>query len=203
MNNEEVIGDDESTVDGVDQKDKVSYEAYKRLLSQRKSDQEKLKSAEERLKELDNLKEEKLRSEGNWKALLDAREQKLAEYQEQLENERKSRRDYEEQFIEAAKLNKFQDALGGKLKHEDYFNLVDTSKIAVDPQTGKIDRESVSKYASEWLKAHKELVQFSKPKINDNAPRPDGSAMSEKVKKMTPAELADYIKSQASAGKLK
>lgn len=204
---EEVIGDD--VVDSVGKSnDVVSHETYKRLLAQRKADREKLRSLEEKAKTLSileeekaKLTEEKLKTEGNWKALLEAREAKIQELSEKYQavNQEKSR--YEQQFVEASKLQAFEDALGGKLKHREYYNLVDTSAIALDPESGAIDKESLKKYADKFLKEHKELVAFSKPQIDSRAPKSVGTQKSG-VDKMTPAELREFIKQQALAGKI-
>lgn len=204
---EEVISDDK--VDSVDKSnDVVSHETYKRLLAQRKADQEKLKSLEEKAKTLSileeekaKLAEEKLKADGNWKALLDAREAKIQELNEKYQSVTQEKSRYEQQFVEASKLQAFMDALGGKLKHREYYNLVDTSAIALDPESGAIDKESLKKYADKFLKEHKELVAFSKPQIDSRAPKSVG-AQSSGVDKMTPDELREYIKQQALAGKI-
>ena len=84
---EEVISDDTAAVDSVGKSnDVVKYETYQRLLAQRKADQARMQSLEEKAKALEvleaekaKLHEEKLKAEGNWKALLDAREAKISE----------------------------------------------------------------------------------------------------------------------------
>jgi len=204
---EEVIGDDR--VDSVDKSnDVVSHETYKRLLAQRKADQEKMRSLEEKAKTLSvleeekaKLAEEKLKADGNWKALLDAREAKIQELSEKYNSVTQEKSRYEQQFVEATKLQAFNDTLGGKLKHREYYNLVDTSAIALDPETGAIDKESLKKYADKFLKEHKELVAFSKPQIDSRAPKSVGTQKAG-VDKMTPDELREYIKQQALAGKI-
>lgn len=203
MSEETIVSDDQKDLDSVEKKDAVAYETYKRLVAQRKADQEKLKAQEERLKKLDEieaekqrLEEDKLKTDGNWKALLESREEKLKTLEEELNQTKSKVEQYNTQFVEAAKLQALTDALGGTLKHPSYFNLVDTDKILTNPETGEIDGESVKKYASSFLQEHKELIAFSKPKMPDGAPKPTGTLSYDEwtqLAKTNPAEARKRI----------
>lgn len=191
----------------IEKKDVVAFETHQRLLAQRKADQEKLKEAQAKLDKIEEkeaelerkrqeLEEQKLKDEGNWKALLEAREAKLAEFQSR-ESELVSKVSmFEQQFQEAAKLQALQDALGGKFKHKSYYNLVDTDRIITNPETGQIDQDSVKAYADTFLKEHKELIAFNKPQINDRAPGQAGSLTYEEwlvLAKTDPAKAREKI----------
>jgi hypothetical protein len=199
---EDIVSDDKKNDDGViEKKDVVAYETYQRLLDQRKADQAKLKTFEEKEAELERqrkeLEESKLKDEGNWKALLEAREEKLIELANQKTEYENKVLMFEQQFQEAAKLQALQEAIGGKFKHKSYYNLVDTDKIIVNPESGEIDQDSVKKYADSFLKEHKELIAFSKPPVNDRAPGQSGSMTYEEwlvLAKTDPKKAKEKIK---------
>jgi vacuolar-type H+-ATPase subunit I/STV1 len=181
MEDDKVISDDNQvdSVDEVKEGEKVDYKTFKRLLAQRKADSEKFEALEKELNsfksEKQKIEEEKLKAEGNWKELLESREKSLQELQEKLQEKDQEVKTYETHIQEATKLQSLQDALGGKFKKPEYMNLVDTSKIAIDPDTGNVDQTSLKSYADHFLKEHKELLNLSKPQINDNAPHHTGS----------------------------
>jgi len=199
---EDIVSDDKKNDDGViEKKDVVAYETYQRLLDQRKADQAKLKTFEEKEAELEKqrkeLEESKLKDEGNWKALLEAREEKLIELANQKTEYENKVLMFEQQFQEAAKLQALQEAIGGKFKHKSYYNLVDTDKIIVNPESGEIDQDSVKKYADSFLKEHKELIAFSKPQVHDRAPGQSGSMTYEEwlvLAKTDPKKAKEKIK---------
>ena len=174
MEGGKVISDDDQKIDSVDDGEKVSESWKNRILAQRKADQEKIREMNEKLESFESekkkIEEEKLKQEGNWKELLESRERTLQELQDKLNEKDEAVKSYETHLQEAKKLQGLQDALGGKFRKPEYMNLVDTSKIAVDPDTGNVDQSSLKSYADHFLKEHKELIQFNKPQINDNAP---------------------------------
>jgi hypothetical protein len=161
--------------DDAKKKDVVSYETHQELLGQRKKDQEKLKALEAKLKEIESKdsteREKKLKDEGNFKALLEDREKELAKLREQNEELQKSVHTFEETLTTTKKFNAFNRAIGGKLKNEDYYKFVDTSKIAIDAETGKVDESSVKNYAKNFVEKHRELVDVNGGKLPDEAAR--------------------------------
>jgi hypothetical protein len=168
---------DQSSASGSDAKtkDTVSYETYQELLGQRKKDQEKLKALEAKFKEIEGKdaadREKKLKDEGNFKALLEDREKELAALREQNVELTKSVQTFEETIASTKKFNAFNRAIGGRLKSEEYYKFVDTSKIALDPETGKVDESSVKSYAQTFVEKHKELVDSAGARLPDQAPR--------------------------------
>lgn len=175
MNQDQVSNEDQSN-DGIvdNSKDVVSHESHKKLLAQRKADQEKLRAMQTRLQELESkeadiakkeaeLAEQKLKDEGNWKALLEAREARAAKLEEQVKTLAEVNKGYEDKFTNAVKLNAFKDAIGGTLRKNEYYSFVDTSKIALDPETGVVDDKSLKLYANDFVNQFKELIAFKNP----------------------------------------
>lgn len=172
MNEDQVRNEDQSN-DGIvdNSKDVVSHESHKKLLAQRKADQEKLKAMQARLQDLESkeadlakkeadLAEQKLKDEGNWKALLEAREVRAAKLEEQVKTLAEVNKGYEDKFTNAVKLNAFKDAIGGTLRKNEYYSFVDTNKIALDPETGVVDDKSLKLYANDFVNQFKELINF-------------------------------------------
>lgn len=190
-------------------KDVVSHESFQKLLNQRKADKAKLKDAEEKLKTLEakekeiadkeaKIAEEKLKEDGNWKALLESREKELADLKAEKENLSESVKGFEKKFTDAHKLNAFKEAIGGTLKKDSYYTFVDTSKIALDPKTGVIDEKSLKSYANDFVTEHKELIQFkSGAKLPGDAPKHTGSLSYDewlKLAKTNPKEARERQK---------
>ena len=181
MNEDQVRNEDQSD-DGIvdNSKDVVSHESHKKLLAQRKADQEKLRAMQTRLQELEakeadiakkesELEEIKLKSEGNWKALLESRESALKKLEEKNTELLGITKGYEKKYTDAYKINAFKDAIGGDLKLPDYYSFVDTEKMAIDPETGAIDVDSVKNYANEFVSKYKDLISFKKGKLPGEA----------------------------------
>lgn len=130
----------------------VAYDTYKKAMDDLKETQRKLKEIEGKTQaEI----EAKLKEQGDWKALAESREQKVKDLEAKLNGT-------ETAITDSIKLNAFQKHLGGKLKSEKYFDFVDTSKIAINPETKRVDEESVKSVVAEFLKEHTHLVDFGK-----------------------------------------
>lgn len=165
--------------------DKVAYETYQKVLAERKKDQAKARELEAKLKELSEfkssveqerqkIKEQKLEEEGNWKALLEQRDNRLKEYEEKLNEYKSKNQSYEKNINDMIKLSAFDRALGGKLKKDEYYSFVDTDKIVINPETNQVDMDSLKNYANEFQNEHKELIDYKRSKLPTDAP--SGSA---------------------------
>lgn len=188
----------EESNDGIvnkDKKDVVSHESFQTLLRQRKADQEKLRATEERLKRLDELEakeaslvEQKHKDDGNWKALLESRESKLKDLETRNSELNGLVKGYEDKFTNAHKINAFKSAIGGSLKQKEYYSFVDVSKIALDPETGVIDDESLKNYANEFTNKFKDLIAFKTRKLPTEAGMTSMN-VGKKIENMTTTEL--------------
>jgi predicted RNase H-like nuclease (RuvC/YqgF family) len=172
---------DPSVSDG-DKKDVVDYATHKKLLDQRKSDQKKLKDLEDKLSSFEksqkDLKDKEDLDKGNYKTLLEDREKTIKTLADEINGLKTKVGSYESQITDAKKLSAFRKQIGGDLKKSQYYDFVDTDKIPLDPETGKIDEKALESYANEFIKEFKDLVKFEKTtKLPDDAGKP-GSSLS-------------------------
>lgn len=186
---------DAGSKEGKDDKSSVSYETHQTLLTQRKQDQAKLKDLETELNSFREAEkkraEEKLASEGNYKALLDSREQEIKTLKEEVTSLTGKIGSYEETFVETKKFNALFKELGATLKHKDYYHLVDLNKIAIDPETKEVDAKTLKAFAADFVKEHKELLNFGTGKMPGGAPQAASSISYDewlKLAKTNPAE---------------
>jgi len=202
---DQVSDQDQSSVSDGDAGNESNDAKFKKLLGQRKADQEKLKELQSKLgtfeSEKRKLEEEKMKHEGNFKALLDSREKELQELSSKLKDYESKVVSYEETFINQKKINAFHQAIGGKLKDQEYYDLFKADKIALDDE-GNIDEKSLKQYASEFINKHKSLIDFKTGKMPDGAAKVTGSKDQTAIESMTPAQLEQLIKDRAAKGLL-
>lgn len=176
-------------VSDVTPKNSVSYDTYKRVLEQRKKDQADKELLAARLAEFEaeksRIEEEKARQEGNWKSLVESRDLRLKQLEEERNQAMAKAAAHEETLSNAVKLNVFQNKLGGRLKKSEYLSFVDTTKIPVDPETGAVDDNAAEQYAREFAKNFRELVVFDDAgKMPNGSPRPSQSISYEQWKSL-------------------
>lgn len=119
------------------------------------------KEARDKQKALEE--EERLRKEGQFQTLLEQREARLKEMEERLESTTNDVKARDEAITNFRKASAFEKALGGKLRKEGYWNHVDFDAIAINPETGAIDKDSLSAVAGNFIKEYKELIDFGNP----------------------------------------
>lgn len=174
--------------------DKVAYETYKRVLSEAKKLKEQLKTLEE---EKTRTHESKLKEQNEWKTLAES-------YKGQLDQTKAVLVEQEQSIVNGMKYQEFEKHLGGRLKNKDYATFIDFDKIVMNPETKRIDDESVKGVISEFVKNHSHLVEFTGgARVPNEAARSGSVNRDEDWKKMSPRELEEYIKKQAQAGLLK
>lgn len=159
-------------------KDKVAYETYRRSVSSEKSLREELRILKEEKEKTSN---DKLKEQNEWKTYAEQQEKKAIE-------ESTRREQLESTILESVKLNAFQRHLGGKIKDDAYYQFVDTDKIVYNPETKRVDEESVKSVVSEFVKRHSSLIEFKSGKMPNEAPKQDFLGP-KKVSEMTSAEL--------------
>lgn len=174
--------------------DVVKYETYNRVLSEAKKLKEKVKEYEAASQ---NLQEQKLREQNEYKQLADT-------YKQQLEGIKSKFEDQEKSIINGLKYQEFEKHLGGKLRDRDYATFVDFEKIVLDPETRKVNEDSAKAVAAEFIKRHASLVEFgSTAKLPNQAASSASVSGGKDVSKMTPKELEEYIVEMNKLGKLK
>lgn len=143
--NNEASGSAENEING-----KVAYETYKRVLDEAKKAKEQLREAANYKAQLE---ESKLKEQNEWKALAD-------QYKKQLDSTSQTLQEQEKSIMNGLKYHEFEKQLGGKLKDREYATFIDFEKIVVNPESKKVEEESVKVVVSEFLKKHSSLVEF-------------------------------------------
>lgn len=138
---------------------RVAYETYQKVLREKKSRDEQLKSASEKLAayeaEKAALEEAKLKEQGEFKALLEKEQAKRKAYEEELSGLKQG-------LQNSIKKSALEEKLGGKLRKSEYAAFIPFERIAIDPETMKVDDLSLAEVAEEFQKEHKVLFDFGK-----------------------------------------
>lgn len=154
-------------------KDVVAYETYSKTVDE-------VKSLKKKLQEFETAqtaqKEKSLKEQNDWKALAEAKEVQLAEAQKRLEEQETS-------ITETFKLSAFQKHLGGKLRSDEYFNHVELDKIVFNPETKRVDEDSVKAVVADFVKKHPHLVEFKKGKMPNEAANSFSGDFPKEIKK--------------------
>jgi hypothetical protein len=180
--------------ENVQASDKVAYDTYRRVLNEAKKLKEQVKLYEE---EKVKGHENKLKEQNEWRALAET-------YQQQLHEKTKILQDQEQSIVNGMKYQEFEKHLGGKLKNKDYATFIEFEKIVMNPETKRIDEESVKGVVSNFVKQHSHLVEFAGgAKLPNEAAKHSGSIGAKSIKEMSPKEHADYILKLAEAGLIK
>ena len=135
-----------------------------RILNESKEYKEKFQAYKSKEEELNQQRakeeEERLREQGQFKTLLEQRERELEQLRGSLDETKNEAQSYKESIQNLKKASAFEREIGGKLKKDSYWTHVDFSRIALNPETGEIDRGSLKETADSFLKEYKELVAF-------------------------------------------
>lgn len=166
------------------QNDKVAYETYRRVLNEAKKLKDQLKLVEE---EKVKTHEQKLKEQNEWKALAEAKSA-------QAENLEKAYKDLNDQVVNGMKFQEFEKHLGGKLKDRAYATFVDFDKIVMNPETRRIDDESVKGVVSNFVKQHSHLVEFYNGSRMPNEAAKNASFVGKEPKEMTREELTAELR---------
>lgn len=140
---------------GEDSQDKVSRETYLKTLDE-------VKKVKAKNKELEafkqSLEEEKLKEQNQWKQYAEQQAKKAEEALAQVNQ-------YESLIEESIKFNAFQNALGGKLKHDSYRSFIPLDKVVFNPETKQVDQDSLKTVVGQFTKEHPSLIDFGSGKM--------------------------------------
>lgn len=149
-------------------KDTVAYESHVKLLDQLKKSKEVQKELADKLKafedEKKNLDESKMKEQGEYKKILEAREVEIKKLKEDSDHFKKS-------LYDGAKLQAVLEKLPGKIRNRSYLSFIDIDKVAIDPESNVIDDRTVTEVVSSFVKDHSHLLE-----INDAKTLPTDSA---------------------------
>lgn len=167
---------------GDDQGDKVSLATHKKLLSEKKAMQARLKDFESKFAELENGK---LEAEGKKDELL----QKL---RADLDKVTKTHKETLNNFISQS-LDAQVEALAAKMGAVDVDlvrRAIDLSEVEVDPKSFKADAATLETAMNELKKAKPILFNKSAPKVNARMPTGTVKMVGDKaLKEMSDADL--------------
>jgi hypothetical protein len=142
-------------------KGKVSYETYSRVLDEKKALKKKVDEFEKGKRDAE---EAKLAEQGNFKKLLEQREDELKSLKTENDGLKST-------ITGSRKMNAFLNAVTGEIPKQ-YLGLIDLEQIALDPQTGKPDEASVKKAARDFEKSYPDVVKRKDPnRLPDDAPK--------------------------------
>lgn len=147
--------------------DTVSRRAYEKALSEKRTAQERLRQLEA---DEEVRKEKDLERDGDLTKKVDYYKGQVEESQAKITDLNTKLEGHDQRWQTANKLSAFREALPGPLKNEGYWDLVDTSKIEIDPE-GHIVQSSVQKYVDEFTAKYPDTVQkTSHPNSPNNFP---------------------------------
>lgn len=122
-------------------KDVVDYASHRKLLDEKKKEQQRASELEARLKAIED---EKLKEQAKYKELFDARDSELNQLKEQIKLADKEK-------LSNAKMEAFISAVGG-LKDPSYKKMVDLDKIDLE------DAKSLEAYALQFKSSFPDLL---------------------------------------------
>lgn len=129
-------------------KSTIAYETHRKLLDEKKKLQAQLEAVMSKEKERE---ESDARKRGDYEALLKSREQELA-------REKAQRQELDERISRGMKLQAVIEALGGQVEPK-WFKLIETEEVAVNPESGEIDKMTAARVAESLKKQWPEMVQ--------------------------------------------
>ncbi len=131
---------------------------------------------EEARKSQRDKEEERLIKEGQFSTIIEQREQRIKELEEDLGKSKTEVKTKDTAIVNFRKAAAFERAIGGKMKKEAYWNHVDFDKIALNPESGEIDGHSLKQAADTFIEDFKELVTFgSSANLPNGTPNGSGS----------------------------
>ena len=152
--------------------DVVAYDSYRRLLGEKKKEQEEKLKLSRELKELRDEKksreESSLKEQNDWKSLAERRGEELVEKENYIKGVAQDR-------ANAKKLDSFLEAVGSKIDRK-FWGLIGLDKILINPDTGDVDEMTVTKQVEAWKKEYPETLGYrgSTAKLPTDSPKPEG-----------------------------
>lgn len=156
-----LVADDQVKKDNV-----VAYDTYQKSIAQEKAARARANEAETKLNDLLNARkldeENKLNEKGEYKKLVELRENELSETRKKLAETEGRERETQASLQDTWKLSAFFEELPGHVKRQEYLNFVDLDSIVIDPETRRVDKASVQSAASKFMESYADLVDTKK-----------------------------------------
>ena len=146
-----------------DKKSVITYETHRKLLDEKKRVQSQLDIL---LKEKQESQEADARKRGDLESILKARDEELAK-------ERSQRQELSDRITNGRKMNSVLEALGGNVDQK-WYELINVSDVAINPETGDIDQMTVAKVAESLKTKWPEMIK-RQGVLPPNAPQGNGA----------------------------
>lgn len=169
--------------------DAVAYTTYKKVLTEKKNIQEKMRSLESQLNEINEGKKQqeqkKLEEQGEYKKILENREAELANFK--ADNEALAM-----ELTSTWKKTAFFNKLGTGLVDPVYEQHIPLDQIAINPETNSVDVESVDVAVNQFLEKHPHLVKRKEAsKLPANAPNTNYAP--KPINSLTKTEMSERL----------
>ena len=171
-----------------------------RILEESKKYKEGYKSFKQKQEEVDaekrRIEEDRLIKEGQYSTIIEQREARIKELEDTVSTKDNEVKSLDGAITNFKKASAFERALGGRLKKDAYWNHVDFDNIAVNPETGSIDKASLNTVVNQFTEDFGELVDFgSRANLpNGTANGSSGKLSHEQWKKLPLAEKKKRMK---------
>jgi hypothetical protein len=137
-----------------EQPSKVDYQTYRRAMDDLQRWKREANDALGKLASVSAEKEkaerEELAKQGEWQKLAESAQSKAKEWEEKYST-------LNQTIVESRKAHAIASKLAGNLR-PDFFHLLDTDKVAYNPDTGEVEETSAVKAADEFAKRYPELI---------------------------------------------
>lgn len=134
---------------------KVSHETYLKVLGEKKAATARLREFEETQRKAE---EERLKKDGDWKGLIEAREAEITTLRKSLEDTSSMFGKLNDRVINGEKLSSVLSALGSDVPSK-YFGLIDIDEVSFNPETGEIDTLTAKKVAEKFKREYPEVLK--------------------------------------------
>lgn len=183
---------DPTTTQTQQTQDKVEYASYKKVLDEKKARDRENAELKRQIEEINAAKraeeEKKLTESGDLSKILKLKEEALKTLQKEHEGLKQTLTQREQKEQSARKISAVLNSVNGEIPQQ-YWGLIDTDQIAIDPETGKPEELSVKKAVEDFEKTYPHvIVKADGTRLPNEAPRG--------AKSKSPTEMIRAAKTQ-------
>ncbi len=171
-------------------KDSVSYDTYKKTLSEAKKLREQLRSMDDLQARLKELEQEKLGSEGK-------KDEVISSLKAELDKTSKEKKQVFQKFAyrSLGEQVRVEAMKQGCVDATALMKLADLSEVEIDPDTFEADKDRLAEIVTGMKSTNPYLFSKSAPRINANLPNGEQNVDKKAIdfKKMTAAEITEWL----------
>ncbi len=146
-------------------KQTVNYETYQKSVSQERNLRERLSTMEGQLNTFKTAekdredkrvrdKEDNLTRQGEYKKLVEIRDQKIKELENAVNSAKEDNSYLTGVIVEEKRARAFKDNIAGKLRRPEFISHANLESIIINPETGEVDKESTIKVCNEFMESY-------------------------------------------------